>query len=346
MKNATPTPSFPFHDLCSRALSSPSSITTSERNLILGRPDPNAENSAYIAKTTLPLSALVAKALATPPTLSLEEAQVLVDGPVDRTRAEKGERTRAYLALTDDQKKLLSNASNAVVDKDEHKAGKIAYRLLRDAKAKELGTPKETTTIYDTLASTQRGPRPAQVNRKPYVLPWERADWITLIREKDYPSWGLAVLRTAYADPAAWLVFKTRFSALAARALACVASPEIVKNISIQYIDDEDALASVEQAGLLAYYARAVREGKVEEGYQWGVFISADENVLEIVGEERRAWIIPVWEAAWRAGEVDKVGWNGALAMKADLVFAILMPALARGDIRPLEGLSMMATDR
>jgi len=76
------------------------------------------------------------------------------------------------------------------------------------------------------------------------------------------------------------------------------------------------------------------------------VFISADENVLEIFGEERREGIVPVWEAAWTAGEVDKVGWNGALAMNADLVFAILMPALARGDIRPLEGFSMMATDR
>jgi len=346
MTTATPTSAFPFHDFCTRALSSPSSISTSERNLILRRPDPNTENSAYIAKTTLPLSVLVANALATPSTLSLEEAQVLVDGPVARTRAEKGERTRAYLALTDDQKKLLNSASNAVADKDEHKAGKIAYRLLRDAKAKELGTPKETTTIYDTLASTQRGPRPAQPNRKPYVLPWERADWITFIREKDYPFWGLPVLRTAYADPAAWLTFETRFSTLAARALACVASPEMVKNFSIQYIDDEDALAGAEQAGLLAYYARAVREEKVKEGYQWGVFISADENVLEIFGEERREWIVPVWEAAWTAGEVDKVGWNGALAMKADLVFAILMPALARGDIRPLEGLSMMATDR
>lgn len=158
MTTATPTSAFPFHNICIRALSSPSSISTSERNLILRRPDPNTENSAYIAKTTFPLSALVAKALATPSTLSLEEAQVLVDGPVDRTRAEKGERTRAYLALTGDQKKLLNSASNAVADKDKHKAGNITYRLLRDAKAKELGTPKETTTIYDTLASTQRGP--------------------------------------------------------------------------------------------------------------------------------------------------------------------------------------------
>lgn len=97
---------------------------------------------------------------------------------------------------------------------------------------------------------------------------------------------------------------------------------------------------------MLAYYARVVREGKVGEGHQWGVFISADENVLEIFSEERREWIIPVWEAAWRAGEVGKAGWNGSLAMKADLVFAILMPDLVRGTKTPLENLNMMALNR
>jgi len=343
MTSPTASPSFTLHDLCTRALSSPSTITLLERNLILGRPDPETEKALYIAKTSLALSDLVAKALATPPTLSLEEAKVLAHGPVDRTRAEKAERFQAYNALTQEQRNLLDRASNAVVNKDEHKAGNIAYRLLRDAKAKELGRPKETTTIYHTAAST--APVGAQPGKSilDLVLPWERAHWTTLVREKNYTSWGLSVLRTAYADPAAWLTFKTRFSALAARALAHVASPEIVDNFSIQYIDDEDALAGAEQAGLLAYYARAVREGKVGEGYQWGVFISADDNVLRTFNDERREGMVRVWEAAWRAGEVGQAGWKGVLAFNADLVFVILMPALVRGDKRPLEGLSMMA---
>ncbi|MCJ1346184.1 hypothetical protein MMC31_004398, partial [Peltigera leucophlebia] len=88
----------------------------------------------------------------------------------------------------------------------------------------------------------------------------------------------LPVLRTVYNDPAAWLTFKTRFSALAARAIA-------------RYIEDEDALAGAEQAGLLAYYLRLVCEGKVEDGHQWGIFVSADEKVLEDSTEEEWEWL-------------------------------------------------------
>lgn len=163
--------SFPLHDLCTRALSDPTSITPSERNLIRGRPDPDTEHSLYIAKTSLPLSALVAKALTDPPTLSPDEAQVLVHGPVDRTHAEKAARFQAYDALTKEQRDLLDRASSAVADKDEQKAGNIAYLLLRDAKAKELGRPKETTTIYHTAASTApRGTQPGTSIRD-LVLP-------------------------------------------------------------------------------------------------------------------------------------------------------------------------------
>lgn len=154
------------------------------------------------------------------------------------------------------------------------------------------------------------------------------------------------MLRTAYNDPAAWLTFKTRFSALAARELNRIAPPAIANTFSIQYVDDEDALAGAEQAGLLAYYARLVRVGKVEDGYQWGIFVSADEKVLEEFSEEEREWVVPVWDAGWRAGEMGEEGWKGALGMMAGLVFGVLMPKVARGDERPLEGLAMMAGDR
>ena len=86
---------FPLHDLCTRALSSPSLITPNERALILARPIPATANDLYIAATSFSLSALVAKSLATPPTLTYQETQVLLHGPVQRTLAEKVARLQA-----------------------------------------------------------------------------------------------------------------------------------------------------------------------------------------------------------------------------------------------------------
>ncbi len=82
------------------------------------------------------------------------------------------------------------------------------------------------------------------------------------------------------------------------------------------------------------------------EGYEWGIFISADEKVLEDFSAEEGKWVVPVWETGWRAGEVGEMGWKGALGVWAELVFAILLPKVVRGDERPLEGLVMMAGDR
>ncbi len=342
MNPCTSPPNFPLVDLCTRALSSPSSITPSERNLILGRPDPATENSLYIAKTSLPRSALVAKAVATPPTLSPKEAQVLLHGPIEHTHGERAALFQAYDALTTEHRELLDRASHAVTDEDEKKAMNVAYDVLQSAKAEEEARQESTSAARQAERRAQ--PRPPYP--KPIVFPWERADWITLIREKNYPSWGIAVLRTAYDDPAAWLTFQTRFSALAAPALAGVGPPDIANNFRTHYISDEDALAGAEQAGLLAYYARLVRERKLEDGYRWGVFVSADEKVLEDFSKEKREWLAPVWEAGWRAREVGTHGWNGLLAMRADLVFGILMPMLARGDKTPLQDLALMAVDR
>lgn len=342
MASSTSPLNFPLLDLCTRALSSPSSITPSERNLILGRPDPATENSLYIAKTSLPRSALVAKAVATPPTLSPKEAQVLLHGPIEHTHGERAALLQAYGALTTEHRELLDRAGDAVTDEDEQKAMNVAYRVLQSTKAEEKARQESTSAAR--RAERRAQPRPPYP--KPIVFPWERADWITLIREKNYPSWGIAVLRTAYDDPAAWLTFQTRFSALVAPALAGVGPPDIANNFRIHYISDEDALAGAEQTGLLAYYAQLVREGKLEDGYRWGVFVSADEKVLEDFSEEKREWLAPVWEAGWRAGEVGTHGWNGLLAMRADLVFGILMPMLARGDKTPLQDLSLMAVDR
>lgn len=348
--SASPT-LFPLQDLCTRALSFPSSINPSERALILARPDPATENSLYIAATSLPLSALVVKALATPHTLSPQEAQVLVRGPVERKPAEKAARMQAYSALTDEQRDLLDRASGVVTDREEKKARNVAYRVLQSATAEDKAHEKSISTAAASPPQRQAeaGPHPAQPprhHRKPIVFPRERTDWITLVRERNYSSWGLPMLRTAYNDPVAWLTFKTRFSALASRELNRIAPPVIVNTFSIQYIDDEDALAGAEQAGLLAYHARLVREGKVEDGYKWGIFVSADEKVLEDCSEEEREWVVPVWEAGWRAGEVGEQGWKGALGVRAGLVFRILMPKVARGDERPLEGLAMMAKGR
>ncbi len=262
-----------------------------------------------------------------------------------RTRDERAARLQAYMALTDEHRDLLSRPSKAVADEEEYKARRVAYRVLQRAKAEEKAREETISAARQAEGGAQPAqPRPAYP--KPIVFPWERTDWITLVREKNYPSWGIVVIRTAYDDPAAWLTFQKRFSALVAPALARVGPPDIANNYSVQYISDEDALAGAEQAGLLAYYDRMVWEGKVEDGYRWGVFISADEKVLKDFGEEKRECMVPVWEAGYRAGEMGRHWWKGMLGMRADLVFCMLMPKLVRGDKRPLEDLALTGLNR
>ena len=343
---------FPLHDLCIRAISSPSSVTPNERALILARPDPAAENDLYIAATSLPLSALVAKSLLSPPTITHQEAQVLLHGPVQRTPAERAARLQSYQALNPEHRSLLDRASEAVTDPEEKRAKNVAYQVLKNARQASSQAPRRQTASISAHPSQPQASATLQPShspdrrRAPIVFPWERADWITLVSEKNYTAWGLPVLCTAYADPAAWLTFKTRFSALATREIHRIASAStIARTFSVQYIEDEDALAGAEQAGLVAYYAKLVREGTVGDGYQWDVFVSVDEKVLEDLGMAESAWAVPVWEAGWRVGDVGNEGWNGALGMIAGLVFALLVPKLVRGDKRPLETLRLMAAD-
>lgn len=59
--------------------------------------------------------------------------------------------------------------------------------------------------------------------------------------------------------------------------------------------------------------------------------------MLEVSTEEERKWMILVWEARWRAGEVGEAGWKGALGVRAESVFGVLMPMVARGEERLLE---------
>jgi len=159
MASTSPPPSFPLQDLCTRTPSSPSSITPSERALILGHPDPAIENGLYIATTSLPFSALVAKALATPPILSTQEAQILVYGPVQRTHAERADRLQAYGALTPEQRSLLDRASEVVADKEEGKARDVAYRVLQSMKAEEKQKKARERTNPTSTAGTSSSPQ-------------------------------------------------------------------------------------------------------------------------------------------------------------------------------------------
>ena len=343
---------FPTKELCIRAIASPSSVTPAERALILNYPDPDTETSLCIAKTGLPMSGLIAKALAVPPTLTTEEAHIVCHGPVDRTRDEKITRREAFRALTDEEGDLMDRAWKAVAppaDPDVIRARQIAWSLTPlGKKVAEARQARNTTNPLQP--DNQSGARSAQAStparRKPIVLPWERADWITLVRERKFSSWGLPVLRTAYDDPAAWLTFKSKFSALAAHEMAQTAEDPIAETYTVQYIEDEEALAGADHAGLLAYYAKILQEGRLEDGFSWGVFVSADENVLGIFSARNRELIVPVWQADWKAGDVGAFGWPGALAFRAGMVFAILMPMLARGDRQPLQDLDIFADDR
>lgn len=49
----------------------------------------------------------------------------------------------------------------------------------------------------------------------------------------------------------------------------------------------------------------------MEDGCQWGTFVSEDGNALKNSTEEERKWVILAREARWRAGEVREAGWKG-----------------------------------
>lgn len=81
----------------------------------------------------------------------------------------------------------------------------------------------------------------------------------------------------------------------------------------------------------------------MEHGYQFRGFVSAEENILEDSAEEEKRMGNSGWAARWRAEEVGEAGWKGALGVRAELAFRVLMLMVARGDKRPLDELAMMA---
>ncbi|KAG7008221.1 hypothetical protein G7Y79_00006g018410 [Physcia stellaris] len=287
MTSSSPPP-FPLHELCTRAITDPTSITPAERNLIQARPDPETENSLYLTKISLPLSDLIAKALTDPPTLSTEEAHILVHGPEDRTSPEKAARREQYDALTDEQRALWKQ----LVKEEQPRLHPSQAAMEAFSKPQVPIRPDENSSFFHGSVLTGT----------PLRLSDPRA----------HPGGGFPVSET----------------------------------FEIHYIEDEEYLANAEQAGLLAYYARLIEEGRLKEGFSWDVFMTADDNVLEIFGEVNRELVVPVWDAGWKAGEVGEHGWRGALAFRAEMVFGLLIPKLVRGDPNPLEDLAMMAQDR
>ena len=96
IKMTSPLPSFLLEDLGNLALSSPSSLIPANRHVLQARVSPTTKERLYMTEVSLPLSGLVAKTLTKHPTLSLYGAQILIDGPVKRTPAEKATHLQAY----------------------------------------------------------------------------------------------------------------------------------------------------------------------------------------------------------------------------------------------------------
>ena len=341
--------SLPIHAFCTRLLDSgPKAITPQERAFILLRPDPSIEDSLYKAKTSLSRRELIDKALGTAnseststnPHLTKAEAGALVWGVQDLSQKERDSRRRSKESLSNEERDLLKRARAALRDEDEEayeKAGKIAFKIWQAYTSEER---KEQRVNDEAI-----GKDPALSFQERVVLPWERANWMTLLQEKDFKTWGLPVLRTDYDNPAAWLNFKTKFTALAKEEISRL-SASLANTLQILYIEDEDALAGTEQGDLLSFIVHAQQEGKIDDGHHWGVFITYDSGVQERWSSTDMETLAPVWYANWEAGRVDQFGFRGALAMRPEMIWRILMPKLVRGDIKPLEGLDMMASGR
>ena len=343
--------SLPLHSICTRLIESgPEAITSNERAFLLLRPDPSIEDSLYKTKTSLSRNELVAKALAgaspesettsTEPHLTKGEAGALVWGVQDISQEERDSRRRSKERLSKEERDLLKRARAALRDEDEEayeKAGKIAFKIWQGYTSEERKEQRESDEAM--------GKDPAVSFQERMVLPWERANWMTLLQEKDFQTWGLPVLRTDYDNLAAWLNFKTKFTALAKQEISRL-SASLANTLQILYIEDEETLAGAEQGDLLSFITRAQQEGKIDDGHLWGVFITYDSGVQERWSSTDMETLAPVWYSDWEAGKVDNFGFRGALAMRPEMIWRILMPKLARGDIKPLEGLNMMSSDR
>ena len=151
-----PPASFSTQELGARAIASPSSVTPAERALTLDYPDPDTETSLRIAKTGFPITGVIAKALAVPPTLTAEEAYVLYYGLVDHTRAEKAARREVYHALTDEEGDLIGSCEEGCRPYRGSGRGKSkADSMAIDTMWKSSGTGASIKNCHTTFAAEQ-----------------------------------------------------------------------------------------------------------------------------------------------------------------------------------------------
>ena len=156
-----------------------------------------------------------------------------------------------------------------------------------------------------------------------------------------------------------WSLLKQNLSTIAAAQLRRTAPPSeahIADSFCLKFVDDETELADASLATVRRYVARLLqREGQAEERY-FGArcFLVCNAGVLEAVAEGERRGIrggfsVLVLEREGREmegrweDEEEEDGWKGGLYMQAELVFALLVPNLARGERRPLRALDLLA---
>ncbi|KAL9010804.1 MAG: hypothetical protein Q9173_004296 [Seirophora scorigena] len=327
---------FSLEKLCNRAIASPSSTTPVEKARIQGRLNSVTDNSLCVAETSLSLSELIAKALASSLTLNPDEAKILAFGPVNPASAEKIISANAYHALTDEQRNLQDRDSNLVSDQQEQRAFKIGWEVLYSARA-EGKRVKRPSGLNPTMETPLLMPRPLLPGVNQSSSPGNDLTGHYLFARKSilYRASRCCDQRKTTLLPG---LHSRQISLLwQLKRLLTYLDPPLQRRSVSGIFEAEDALARADHARILASYSQLLEERKVEDGYLWGHFITADEKVLEIYGDGKREWILPVWEAAWKAGEVGVDGWPGALAMKAELVFGTLMLNLVRGEQRPLE---------
>ncbi|MCJ1232759.1 hypothetical protein MMC14_000713 [Varicellaria rhodocarpa] len=136
--------------------------------------------------------------------------------------------------LIDGPRNLLNRATEVIGDQKESRARNVAYRMLQSAKTKMDQSPGGRTASASYQVQATAAPTRTLFNTS-ILFPRERA---------------------AASPPSR------------ARTMQYVASDVVADTFCLQYTEDEDSLAGLERAGLMAKYGRLEREGTMTEAFQ------------------------------------------------------------------------------
>lgn len=214
-------PSQELIDLWDKAINAPDYLTVEDRQRILGRVQPEADNHCK-ARCGLILDELLNKAVQQPEELSSDETSIIRWGPKELEPLGPSEALRRLRWPAELQQK-----EDAAVDVAKTETDKQA---LIDAKQ-----------VHSHLEAQKKAALKQLTNDDARnIHNCNGLKWVQRLDNWPEKSWGFAFFRTSFGDDAAWETFKERFTeAISISFWAVSKADHIRKTWRIQWIEDK-----------------------------------------------------------------------------------------------------------